>query len=357
MLDNQVSTKNKILIISTDSEEIKGGIAKSVSGFFDMLKEKGHRVERIASHKTSDSRILMILRTFMVIFQCLVRLRGQSDTILYIHAGGIISISRKLFILSAIKLFFPNVKVNLHLHSPTIKGVCASSFQTFILKSLVNKADKVITVANWWANYVGRKLTLGDKIGFIYNPVLYDGEFILDKQLSFSRYAAKNILFMSRLVPGKGAEYIIDVAKVTPEFNFLIAGDGPLLAKLQREVAEGDIANVKFLGWIDDSEKKSLFKSTTIFMLPSLRDSFGMGYIEAMSHGIPCIGFNLEAIPEVVSGEVVEFNDDSVSSLSKSIYKITKDQCTYHLYSKKAFSAVEKFSFDNVYLKATKFFV
>jgi glycosyltransferase involved in cell wall biosynthesis len=37
--------------------------------------------------------------------------------------------------------------------------------------------------------------------------------------------------------------------------------------------------------------------------MPSLRDSFGFAFLEAMSQGLPCIGTRLNAMPEIIHEE------------------------------------------------------
>lgn len=47
--------------------------------------------------------------------------------------------------------------------------------------------------------------------------------------------------------------------------------------------------------------------------MPSLRDSFGYVFLEAMTQGVPCIGTDLNAMPEIVqdgkTGYIVPLRD------------------------------------------------
>ncbi len=55
-----------------------------------------------------------------------------------------------------------------------------------------------------------------------------------------------------------------------------------------------------------------LYSQADIFVLPTLREAFGIAYIEAMAAGLPVIGSRISAVPEIVTenaGFLVEPND------------------------------------------------
>ena len=93
--------------------------------------------------------------------------------------------------------------------------------------------------------------------------------------------------------------------------------------------------------------KIDIFKSSAVFLLPSIRDSFGMGYIEAMSFGVPCIGYNIEAIPEVASGVLVEHDSNREQNIVSAINEILETEIKYEYYCQKALNEAEKFSKSN----------
>lgn len=43
-----------------------------------------------------------------------------------------------------------------------------------------------------------------------------------------------------------------------------------------------------------------LYRQSDLFVMPSLRDSFGFVFLEAMSQGVPCIGADFHAMPEII---------------------------------------------------------
>lgn len=67
--------------------------------------------------------------------------------------------------------------------------------------------------------------------------------------------------------------------------------------------AEGqpNIPGVEFTGPVRDrATLLAHYRSADLFVMPSLRDSFGFVFLEAMSQGLPCIGSTLHAMPEII---------------------------------------------------------
>ena len=64
-----------------------------------------------------------------------------------------------------------------------------------------------------------------------------------------------------------------------------------------------------------------MLSQTDVFFLPSKLDSFGMGYLEAMSSGIPVVGLNFQAVPYVVGHDIagVLCDDDDPETLAAAV--------------------------------------
>jgi len=60
-------------------------------------------------------------------------------------------------------------------------------------------------------------------------------------------------------------------------------------------------AGVKLLGRLPAHGVADLYRRASAFVLPTLREAFGLAFLEAMSFGLPCIGTAIEAVPEIVA--------------------------------------------------------
>lgn len=58
---------------------------------------------------------------------------------------------------------------------------------------------------------------------------------------------------------------------------------------------------VRLLGPRTRAELGALYARASAFVLPTLREAFGLSFLEAMAHGLPCVGTRIEAIPEIVA--------------------------------------------------------
>ena len=83
---------------------------------------------------------------------------------------------------------------------------------------------------------------------------------------------------------------------------------------------------VNFLGMVSDEVLQNLYQSCDLFVAPSLYESFGLIYLEAMNYAKPVIGCNAGGIPEVVdhgvTGTLVE--PESPQELAEAIVSYLK---------------------------------
>src|SRR6056297_1804504 len=59
--------------------------------------------------------------------------------------------------------------------------------------------------------------------------------------------------------------------------------------------------NIKFIGYVDDSDLPILFNGAELFLFPSLYEGFGLPPLEAMAAGTAVIASNTSSLPEVIN--------------------------------------------------------
>jgi glycosyltransferase involved in cell wall biosynthesis len=76
-----------------------------------------------------------------------------------------------------------------------------------------------------------------------------------------------------------------------------IAGSGPERDSLEGQVAELGISdNVTFLGYVSEERKRALLHESSVFVLPSRQEGFGIAVLEAMATGTPVVANDLAII-------------------------------------------------------------
>jgi glycogen(starch) synthase len=124
------------------------------------------------------------------------------------------------------------------------------------------------------------------------------------------------VLYVGRLEKRKGIldlfQAIPLVMKQIPNARFVIAGgDNSAPDGFQRRTGMDYpthfthrypklVPHVEFMGRVSDDTLQSLYQSCDLFVAPSLYESFGLIYLEAMNYAKPAIGCQAGGIPEVV---------------------------------------------------------
>jgi len=88
-----------------------------------------------------------------------------------------------------------------------------------------------------------------------------------------------------------------------PQVELLIVG--PDEAQQRQQGALGEQPGVRWLGNVKVTLEH--YRSSDLFVLPSLRDSYGFVFLEAMSQGLPCLGADINGMPEMIEDGVTGY--------------------------------------------------
>lgn len=80
------------------------------------------------------------------------------------------------------------------------------------------------------------------------------------------------------------------VQEIWPRSRLILAGDGPDRARVET-LATG--LNVELRGFVSDREKFELYERSWVFASPSLKEGFGITWVEANAFGLPVVGYDL----------------------------------------------------------------
>lgn len=149
---------------------------------------------------------------------------------------------------------------------------------------------------------------------------IYDGEItVVPNGINLERFRgisinrkigkAKTILFVGRLHPVKGVQYLIEAMAIVhremPDVKLIIVGNGPERSKLEKLVELLDLHEcIQFTGEVPQEKIPQIMYEGDIFMLPSLSEGFAIVNIEAMAAGLPIVATNVGGIPEIVEDGV-----------------------------------------------------
>jgi glycosyltransferase involved in cell wall biosynthesis len=167
----------------------------------------------------------------------------------------------------------------------------------------VRKAERVFTPSRFSADKIMALYGLpAEKI-----EVAPNGLFAEDvPPLSPRTSAPPVVLCIARLYKRKGVDLLLrawpEIISKVPGAILKIAGDGLEAKNLRRLATELGIEKTAlFLGDVSSRDKiAALYAEASIFCLPTLHETFGIVFIEAMAAGLPVVAVNDSAVPEVV---------------------------------------------------------
>jgi glycosyltransferase involved in cell wall biosynthesis len=151
---------------------------------------------------------------------------------------------------------------------------------------------------------------------------------------SFESESLSRLLFVGECTKVKGLIYLIQSMAFLDDLNVKldIAGDyssrGKYYRSIERFVGEKNLRDrIEFHGFLRRSELDVLYRGSSIFVLPSLSEGYGMVLAEALCFGLPIVATRAGAIPELVDDGVNAFlvePGDSIA-LAAAIRKLATD--------------------------------
>lgn len=126
-------------------------------------------------------------------------------------------------------------------------------------------------------------------------------------------------LVVSRLMPYKNVDVVIDAFRQMPERRLLVIGRGPLRDRLRAGLPH----NVAMVEGISDAQMRWAYAHATAVIAPSQED-FGLSPVEGFSFGTPALalraGGYLDTVVEGVSGYF--FDDASPAAIAAAVHDL-----------------------------------
>ena len=167
---------------------------------------------------------------------------------------------------------------------------------------------------------------------------------VLESSTNEARYAKKRILFVGIEWERKGGPLLVEAFKQVldhhPDAHLTIVGSSPKV----------NLPNCEVVGRIPISEVPKYFEQSSIFCMPSLREPFGIVYIEAMLYRLPVVALNLGATSDFiqpgVNGYLVENN---VNDLAQALNKLLESPTQCRSFGEMGYQiAHKKYSWDYI---------
>ncbi len=122
-----------------------------------------------------------------------------------------------------------------------------------------------------------------------------------DKQVPIESKKEFKVIYVGKLIKRKHPEVVIQAIADIPDISLDIVGAGELEQKLRKMVVDlGVSERVNFLGTMSREEVIQSMAEAQMFCMPSVDETLGLTYLEAMSVGCVPIGTQDEGIDGVI---------------------------------------------------------
>lgn len=128
-------------------------------------------------------------------------------------------------------------------------------------------------------------------------------------------WGPRAVLLVGRMAAAeryKGHDELLEawpqVVAAVPDARLVFVGDGDDLPRL-RERAQTLGVGHSFVttGFVTGAQRDEAYENAAVFAMPSRGEGFGLVYLEAMSHGLACVGSREDAASEVIDDGVSGF--------------------------------------------------
>ena len=243
-----------------------------------------------------------------------------------------------------------------YVHYPAIIDYRSSKLHKFVydwavgglLKSAIGRPRVLLTNSSWSANLI--RCVHGMDSLVVYPPINPDIDLSGDVEPFYSR---KDIVFtVSRLIPEKNIESIIEIAFRLRGLKFVICGTtgGDVSRRyidgLRRAIAEKDLVDKLYIYEnCSRDDIKRFYRSAKVYLHPMYVEHFGIAVLEAMAFGTPVLVYaDGGAYTDLVPG--IEYGYSEAWQAAYSILFLINDDLLWSIRSRKVREKAKEFTFD-----------
>jgi glycosyltransferase involved in cell wall biosynthesis len=242
-----------------------------------------------------------------------------------LHAHGFIPVVSDLSVLQAklrSRLAVYTHHFDGNVQDSGLFNLAANFYNETLGRSCIGLADAVVSTSKSYADSSPMMRRHIEKIRVI--PCVVDCGFFVPQPLSkvavlrrqLGLEGKKIVLFVGRVVPYKGLEYLVQAfSRMGEEFHLLIIGgeEGKKITDssayfrlIQRLASSSSIkGRVHFLGRVDGGQLPLYYSLADVVVLPSVMrgEAFGSVLLESLACGTPVVASNMPGVNEVLKGD------------------------------------------------------
>lgn len=233
-------------------------------------------------------------------------------------------------------------------------------YRRWNVPKIAPKAEYILTVSEFEKVQIQKTLQIKfHKIKAVYNAYNQKFRIIEDNEVLEAireKYILPNsfIFFLGNKAPKKNMKRVLEAYSkycqtVEQPVKLVVAESSEQdLKKILAEINQPNLLeNIVLTGYVRHDELPAIYNLATLFLYPSLRESFGIPIIEAMACGTPVITSNTSAMPEVADDAAMLVNPLDVDAITNAIKKILENKNFYNHLKYNGLNRAIAFSWEN----------
>ena len=219
----------------------------------------------------------------------------------------------------------------------------------YILKGV----DYLMPSSNYLTNYYKELFTE-------YRYKIKTNNMPIESDNKISNLKNKNIITVGRLEKVKGYDDLIKLfSKLdNKEWTLSIVGTGSEFDNLNNLIKELNMEdNIKLLGFKNTEELNKLYKESSIYIMTSIEESFGLVLLEAASHGLPLIAYDSAlGAKEIIKDNGIFIKNRNEKEMIKELKNLINDEKVRKEYQIKSLSISKQYDYDLIKEENINFF-
>ena len=167
---------------------------------------------------------------------------------------------------------------------------------------------------------------------------------------------SSNLVSVGRLSKEKGFLDLIDVFALVhmmyPDWKLNIIGDGEEKNKIISKINKYGLEDSVIMhGFLDKDDVGKILSNSSIYLMSSFTESFGIVLLEAFSYGVPCVAFDsAEGANEIISNNWDGYliKDRDIDEMAKRVCHLIGNYSRRFIMGQNAIKKANKYSLEDV---------
>ena len=213
-------------------------------------------------------------------------------------------------------------------------------YRRMVVPRIVKKSAAIITVSDYEKNRIGEFFGMKDDprlkavyngVGAHFKPVTESSE--LSRVKDLYKLPGRFFFFLGNTDPKKNTKGTLkaysDFVKQTGSDIQLVMldYDREELGKLLDQISDPSIMErIILTGYVKNTDLPAIYSQCALFLYPSLRESFGIPILEAMSCGAPVITSSTSSMPEIAGDAAFMVDPYKPDEITAAMVRLTNDE-------------------------------